>query len=244
MPAMLAAVVKNRFRFATLPIVELGSVFEPGANGGLEHRHIGLITARRAKKAENDLLLELKAAIESWAWTHFTAPVTFGAANADTARPWESPDRTATVEIAGRNVGKVSVVEMAPRRAMDEHLAAWSIAWAEIRLSGLEEIDAPAERLGTIPPYPRVELDFSITAPMTVAYREVADKLRAFEHALLKRVTYVGSYEGKSVGQGLRSLTFRVVLSHDQRTLVDEDAGGFAATFEGYVKKCGYQLRK
>ncbi|MFQ5412932.1 MAG: phenylalanine--tRNA ligase subunit beta [Phycisphaerae bacterium] len=244
MPGLLAAVTKNRFHFAAFSIIEFGSVFHRHPDGDQEHRHFALCTARRDKRVEDDLVADLKADVEAWAWNTFGRAARFAAASDPPAAPWASDRKTASIEIDAYTVGTISVIDLALRRAMDEHLTAWSIAWAEIRLTGLENLQPETERLATVPPHPRVELDFSILVPTTTNYAALQGQLRAFEHPLLKRIRYVASYRGKSIGEGMRSLTFRVVLGHDTRTLVDKDAAEFSDRFEDYIQQCGHQLRK
>ncbi len=139
--------------------------------------------------------------------------------------------------------GRISVVDLSLRRAMDEHLGAWGIAWAEIRLSGLESLKPITERLGTIPEYPLVEMDFSFVVPKTDRYREVVKKLGTFQHPLLKHIRYVTRYEGDAVGPDHRSLTIRTVIGDDQRTLVDDDANDFRSAMEAHINKIGYRMR-
>ena len=185
----------------------------------------------------------LKGAIETWAWQRFTRPVTFSRAPAAADRPWEHPHRTAAVTIGSTTVGRVSVIDMALRRAMSEHLSAWAVCWAELRLNGLETLDRPAEPLGRIPAYPLVEMDFSILVPRKTPYGEVIRNISGFDHALLKQVRFVGSYEGAAIGEGHRSLTFRTVVGDETRTLLDKDTGAFRREFEQHLENCGYAIR-
>ncbi|MCH8967361.1 MAG: phenylalanine--tRNA ligase subunit beta, partial [Planctomycetes bacterium] len=243
MPGMLAAVVRNRFHFTAFSLIELGSVFEKSGDPSGEFRHVGLVCARRGKRAEGDLVDQLKGAVEVWAWKRFTCPVSFGQATAESDRPWEHPKRTATITIGGVQAGRISVVGPALRRVMDEHLSSWSICWAELRLCDLVKIDHRAEPLGTIPDHPLVEMDFSIVVAATTPYAEVVTKLAEFEHALLKRIRYVGSYEGESLGANRRSLTFRVLVGEDDRTLTESDANAFRGEFETHLRRCDYEIR-
>ena len=87
-------------------------------------------------------------------------------------------------------------------------------------------------------------MDFSILVPRSVPYAEATAKLGAFRHPLLKRISYVGSYEGSSIAADRRSLTFRAVVGDDQRTLVDEDSAAFRKAFEQHLKSCGYETRR
>ncbi len=268
MPGLLGAVTRNRFYFPALSLIELGSVFEVGDGGnGREYRHIGLVSARRGKRAEDDVFETLKGAIEGWAWQRFSRPVAFlpGVAahllgdedyaagpTCQSVVPWTQPQRVARVLIDGWTVGHISVIGKNLRRAMDEHLVQWAIAWAELRLAGL--VAAPVaggersliltETLGTIPEYPLVEMDFSFVVPAATLYTEVVEKLARFRNPLLKCIRYVGSYQGDSIQRGRRSLTVRTVCGADTRTLEEKDLTAFRRGFEEHLTQCGYEIRR
>jgi len=259
MPGLLAAVAQNRFHFDALALLELGSVFEPAASnpspsqgegrvrvepGDLESRNLALVLARRGRKMDDELNARLRSALCGWAWQCFGQTLSFAESAPAHERPWEHAHRTADLLIDGTSIGRISVIDSALRRAMDEHLAAWSIAWAELRLSGLADVPRTVERLGSIPPFPLVELDFSILVPRTTRYAEVVSKLACFTHPLLKSVRFITSYEGDEKSGNKRSLTFRCTLTDETRTLVDSDAAAFRSAFEGHLIQCGCERRK
>lgn len=243
MPGMLASVVKNRFHFPSLSIVELGSVFERADPDDHEFLHLGVLSAERGRRIDGQLYDRLKGAVEGWAWQRFARSVEFTRVPAGPQRPWEHPYRTAGIRIDGNTVGRISVVDMALRRAMDEHLTAWGIAWAELRLSGLEHLSDVTEPLAVIPEFPLVEMDFSILVPRSTRYSGVVEELALFEHPLLKRIRFAGSYEGEAIAPDQRSLTFRTILGDNARTLADDDLSAFRRRFEGYLTDRGYEIR-
>jgi phenylalanyl-tRNA synthetase beta subunit len=240
---MFASVVRNRFQFSAFSLIELGSVFERDDPDDLEFCHVGLVTAQRGGRAEDELYSRLKGAIQGWAWQRFARTVELIKTDAVPFRPWEHPHRTAEIRIDGITAGRISVAKRAIRRAMDEHLAAWSIAWAELRIDGLDRLCQAVEPLSTIPEFPLVDLDFSILVPRSTQYTQVADKLTLFGHPLLKLVRHIGSYEGDAIAPDRRSLTFRTVVGDDARTLVDQDVNSFRHAFEQYLTRCGYEIR-
>jgi phenylalanyl-tRNA synthetase beta subunit len=185
----------------------------------------------------------LKDALAGWAWQRFARTVDFVETAVDPAAPWEHPQRTAEFQIAHVGAGRISVIPLALRKMMDEHLGAWSIAWAQLDLTGLSAVDRRVETLGKIPEYPLVEMDFSVLVPLSVSYSAVADQLVTLCHPLLKQFRFVTSYQGDAIPKDTRSLTFRAVVGHHARTLVEQDALDFRQEFETHVKNCGYQIR-
>jgi phenylalanyl-tRNA synthetase beta chain len=263
MPGLLAAVAKNRFYFPSLALMELGSVFVPDRVQGSEHgqsttapdreqltnnshefRHFALVLAQRGKDLESDLDGKLRAAISGWAWNRFGRQVAFAEVDANRTRPWEHRHRTANVMIDSLGAGRLSLVDQPLRRRMDEHLVPWAIVWAELWLTQLAPLARKTEKRGTIPPYPVVELDFSLLVPRTTRYSDVAARLQELAHPMLRQVSFVTSYEGKSVASDKRSLTFRMVIGDATRTLTDDDAEQFRAAIERHLQSAGFELRK
>ncbi len=244
MPGLLFAAVRNRFHFTEFALLEVGGVFEPEKDSGREFRHLGLIAARRGKGSDEAMFNRIKAAVEEWAWERFARPVEFSKASPDGRRPWEHPHRTAAVSIDGREIGRIGVIDLAFRRSMDEHLSSWGIAWAELRLSGLEMLPSKVEPLGRIPEHPQVEVDFSVLVPASTMFETVSKQLREFTHPLMRSVRFLAAFDGPPLEPGRRSLTFRALLGDESRTLNDEDSNAFRKAFEQFVGGRGYSIRQ
>lgn len=244
LPGLLAVTARNRFFFDELALLELGSVFASGADTSVaEQRHLGLVLARRSRKAEEELLLTLKGAIEGWVWDRFTRSIAWRQVPPRSGCPWEHAHRTAEARVDDVTVGRVSVIDASLRRAMDEHLTAWAVAWAEVRLSGLESITPQVEVLAPLPAFPLVELDFSFLVPVEARYADVAGVLGRFRHPLLQHLHYLSAYQGEAVGTRERSLTFRAILGDNNRTLTEADTAAFRAEFERQLVSAGFALR-
>lgn len=243
-PGMLGGAVKNRFHFPAFSMMEVGTTFECASPEDKQYRRLGLIVAQRGKKTEDAVLASLKGSIEAWSWQLLTRRARFAPVEAAGNCPWEQGPRTASIEIGGIDAGRVGAVELPLRQRMDEHLAVWGLAWAELRLDTLADQPPEIEALGRIPAHPRVELDFSLLVPEAARFSEVTAALDAFQHDLLREIRYVGSYAGKSVGAGKRSLTFKAVIGHGERTLVEDDSNAFQSAFEAHVGTAGYEIRR
>jgi|CXWL01.1.fsa_nt_gi phenylalanyl-tRNA synthetase beta chain len=268
MPGLLAALPRNRFHFDALSLLELGSVFQsarvnsPSLNGGVnknpspsqgegrvgvetrdsEYRHLGLVLAQRGKNVEGLLNNRLRAAICDWAWERFGKNTSFVETQSAIDRPWEHPERTAAILMEGTPAGRIGVIDLALRRRMDDHLGAWGIVWAELHLSHLAGIPRKPEKLGVIPPFPMVEMDFTLAVERTARYAEVSQHLGKFDHPLLRSIRFVTSYDDEKAGR--RSLTFRCLLGDCQRTLTDADTAAFRESFEKFVSQSGYEIKK
>lgn len=247
-PGLLAAVSLNRHSADRFELVELGSVFPQAAlaqSGNIgEFRHLGMVLVAPGRKAaaEDELLRRLKTDVETWAAQVLNRPVRFAAAETATA-PWEQGPKTASIQIDGRPVGRLTAVPAGCKRAIDEHLTAWSIALAEINLTALVELSLVEKKLIPVPEYPRVDVDFSVLAPSARRFAEIEAALAGYEHALLRRLAFVDSFEGGSVPAGQRSFTFRATIADATRTLTEADIQEFRAGFLEFLKRQGLSLR-
>ncbi len=243
-PGMLAAAELNRHHLDAFRLVELGTAFPQINSDHDQRRHIGVITAVKSKKAEDQLLAELKGTIDAWSWQIVSRPATFAPIDIDAGRQWEQSPKTASVNIAGNTVGRIGVIPLELRRKLDEHLAAWSMAWAEIHVNPLATLDEPDSRLTPIPLFPEVELDFSAIVDASQRYTDIQQTIARFDDTLLRRITFVDSYEGKSIPAGKRALTIRARIGDPSRTLVDDDMSRFRKAFEKYLTNNSMELRK
>jgi phenylalanyl-tRNA synthetase beta chain len=132
---------------------------------------------------------------------------------------------------------------MTLKRAIDEHLAAWSIALAEIDLTTVLTGRSTFRKLVPVPVYPQINLDFSVIVDSTRRYVDIEQTLAAYDHPLLRRITFVDCFEGGSVPAGKRSFTFRAVIGHAERTLTEQDIQSFRTDFIALLEKNEMTLR-
>lgn len=247
-PGLLEAVDLNRHHMPRFELAEIGSVFPPEAAnqaGSIgEFRHLGMVLVAPGRKAqvEDELLRRLKTDIETWAMQTLNARVRFAAAE-NTVGPWEQGAKTAVVLIEDKPAGRLTAVPVACKRAIDEHLAAWSIALAEINLSAVADSPPSEKKLLPIPEFPTVDVDFSVLAPSARRYTEIEQALAGYDHPLLRRLAFVDSYEGGSVPAGQRSFTFRATIADLTRTLQEQDIQDFRVNFIDFLGRQGLTLR-
>ncbi len=75
-------------------------------------------------------------------------------------------------------------------------------------------------------------------------YEQLCQKLASFNHALLQRLSFEGSYAGKNLPAGRRSLLLRARIGDARRTLTDDDIKGFSREFEEFLKSSGLEIRR
>lgn len=242
-PGLLAFAERNRHRYDRFQLVQIGSVFEAGLDSveAAQHRRLGLVVAQLGKKANGIVWDRLRHALHGWSRQVFERPL--GYIEAEATLPWEDADRMAEITLAGRTIGRVTVLPLAIRQRIDERLKAWSFAVAELSLTAVASLAGYHERLPPVPRHPQVELDYSVLVDAGRRFAGIQTELAVFEHPLLKQLSFVGAYEGGSIPPGKRSLTLRTKIGLDDRTLTDEEIQDFGKTFRAMLDSRAMEIR-
>lgn len=243
MPGMLAMTDANRRIYDRFQMAQIGTVFFTGSKDveKSQRRHLGLIVAQSGGKADQAVWDHLRAALSRWCRQILETGVDFAAGKAES--PWEDADRIAVVSAGGRDLGRMSIMPLALKQAIDERLKSWSIGLAEINLTAAHGIPIAALKLPRVERFPQVRLDFSMLVDATRRFAEIRADLQEFRHPLLKGVTFVESYEGKNLGPGKRSLTIRATIGAVDRTLTDDDTRAFAEAMRTFLSARRMELR-
>ena len=244
LPGVLAAVDLNRHYIDQFELLEIGSAyFSKGGKDDSEQRHMAMALVAPGRKSvhEDRLLRRLKTDLETW-----TRQVLNGSLRYVAGEPvacWEHPAKTAAVQLGDRVIGRLTVVPAPLKRKIDEHLAAWSIALAEIDLSAVAQHDCEHRKLVPVPVYPQIDVDFSVLTEESRRYADIERELAGYDHDLLRRLWFVDSYEGGSVPAGMRSLTLRARIGLADRTLAEDDIQAFRADFLAFLEGKSLTLR-
>ena len=130
------------------------------------------------------------------------------------------PGRAARVMVEGEAAGWIG--ELHPR---------WQQKYELARPAVLFELDA--ERLQAVPPpaffsapskYPPVVRDMALVVDASVPAQALLDAMAAKKPAIVASIRLFDLYQGQGVPAGRKSLAFRVVMQHTERTLTDAEA--------------------
>ncbi|MEK6642738.1 MAG: phenylalanine--tRNA ligase subunit beta [Planctomycetota bacterium] len=242
-PGLLAMAERNRHHHDRFQLAEIGTVFFPGRDKveTSQERHLGLLVAQSGKKLDTVVWDRLRSAVDGWSLNVLNESPHFKAATP--AFPWEDADRIAEIHIAGTCIGRITILPLTAKQRIDERLAAWSIAVAEVNLSAVTSFIDRHSKLPSVPRYPQVQLDFSTLADATGRFDAISAKLASYTHPALRRISFVESYQGGSIPAGKRSLLFRADIGHADRTLTDDDIQQFQQGFRQFLTSNGLELR-
>jgi phenylalanyl-tRNA synthetase beta chain len=137
------------------------------------------------------------------------------------AHPAFHPGRAARVLVSGRSAGWIG--ELHPRWQRKYELPLAPVLF-ELDVEALQDVPAPDFQ----PPskYPPVVRDIAMVFPATTPWQAVLDEISAHKPALVRAINLFDIYQGAKLPAGSKSLAFRVVMQHTERTLTDAEADG------------------
>ncbi|MFZ4575669.1 MAG: phenylalanine--tRNA ligase subunit beta [Phycisphaerales bacterium] len=124
--------------------------------------------------------------------------------------------------------------------ATPEVLAAFDletpVAIAELSLSALIAGYPGRSKVEALPAFPSIERDISFIVPEAVAYAQIEAGVHASRAQWLEGCGFVGTYRGKQVGAGRKSVTLRLVFRDASRTLRHDEVDAPAAAVISHLK--------
>ena len=242
-PGLIACAERNRHNHDRFQLAEIGSVFEAGAADveKSQHRNLGLVVAQAGAKADGVVWDRLRGALDGWARQVLEDRVSF--VETEAKAPWEDGDRLAELRMDGTSIGRATILPLPCKQTIDERLKSWSIAMAELSLTAVAGLLGRHDKLVTPPRHPQVRLDFSVLIDDARRYNAIATDLARYEHPLLKRLSFVETYRGKSIPAGRWSLTIRAEIGRTDRTLGDADVTAFQSSMRAFLVEHAMELR-
>jgi phenylalanyl-tRNA synthetase beta chain len=136
--------------------------------------------------------------------------------------PGLHPTRTAAVSVDGRPAGHVGEIDPAVAEAFD---LVPPVAWLELEVDALLGDERGPRQHQPISTYPSSDLDLAFEVDDSEAAGAVEATIRDASGELLASLSLFDVYRGTGVGEGKRSLAYRLRLQADDRTLTDAEIG-------------------
>ena len=150
------------------------------------------------------------------------------------------PGRAAKVLIAGQPAGWIG--ELHPRWQQKYELAR-PVVLFELDAEPLQAV--PAARFTPPSKYPPVVRDMALYFDLGVPVQAILDALEAKKAPIVTSITVFDLYQGEGVPAGRKSLAFRVVMQHTERTLTDAEADAARDALVGLLaREFSASLRK
>lgn len=218
LPGLLAAAAYNTsHRNDTVSLFEMGVVFGPpseqSATNGLptETEHLGAIWAGG----------DAADAVSTWDLIADAFGLDVSLRNAADLSGMH-PVRAAEVTLGDETIGVAAEVDPV---VCERHGLTQRCAWlqVDVRLL-LAAASAAADRpYQIVSTYPSSDIDLSFIVPDGIQASQVRAQLASCGGGLVRSVTLIDSYRGTTIPPDMRSITYRLRLQADDRTLTDDE---------------------
>lgn len=135
--------------------------------------------------------------------------------------PAIDPEAAARIILNDSPAGYLSC---ASRGALQHYGLETGVCFAEVCLGMLIDLYPPAHRVVPLPAFPSIDRDLSLVVSETVSWTmcEAAVREAAPTHCL-EAIDFIGTYRGKPLDAGKKSITLRFRFRDSQRTLRNEE---------------------
>jgi phenylalanyl-tRNA synthetase beta chain len=245
LPSLLAAASRNVARgFPDLHLFEIGPAFQSGMPEAQTTNAAGIITGAgmrdwtKSGHAANlfDAKAAMIAALEAAMGGPMTAPVTAG------APAWFHPGRSGTIALGPKPLAWFGELHPKILAAFDLKIP---VAGFEINLDAIPEPKAKKAGTAFVPsPFQAIERDFAFVVDAKVAAGEIVKAAKMADRMLIESVAVFDVYEGKTLGEGKKSIAIAVRVQPKDKTLTEAEIEALAGKIVAAVTKAtGAALR-
>ena len=247
LPNICKAIVKNERNFDEFAIFEEAAIFKD-ANytspyGEIEmlpgqEKHLGCAFVGKADDVQK-LFRTAKGVIGDMArYTHMEG---------FTFKQVEKPNWADNVVWLNIYLGETKVGDLAllnKKAALSCGIKVLSAVLVEINMDLLKPFASRTNRYARLPEFPMIDYDLSVLLDGEVKWSDVYNTLMGKKSELLRDVKFVDEYKGKQVPEGKKSVTIRLVMGSNEKTLTSNDIDACAnAAIKKLTKTLGAEMR-
>jgi len=136
--------------------------------------------------------------------------------------PYYHPNKSAQVKYQGKHLlAELGIIH--PSTQKHYNLENQSpIAYAEINLGMLHELNLAIKKFSAINNLPKLEFDLSIDVEDSIFNDEIIKVLKKSSN-LIQSIDFVDLYKGDNIGEGFKSMTYKISLQAKDKTLDSKD---------------------
>ena len=132
----------------------------------------------------------------------------------------------------GKKIGDLAL--LSKKAALACGIKVLSAVLVELDMDSLVPFKSRTNRFARVPEFPRNDYDLSFLVDAMTKWSDVYELLTAKKNELLRDVQFVDEYRGKQIPEGKKSVTIRLVIGSDEKTLTGEE---IEAVANSVVKK-------
>ena len=119
------------------------------------------------------------------------------------------------------NVGSICLLDK--KVALDCGIKNSAVALFEINLDLLKPLPSRTNTYLPLPEYPITEYDLSLLFDLTTTWQEIIEVINKVKDEVLRNVIYIDEYKGEQIPQNKKSLTLRLEIGSNTKTLTSEE---------------------
>lgn len=219
-PTILKVVYDNKNDYSSFGVFEIGRIVDELKDGLTNEKKSLCIALCNKEKSEQDLLLELKNALDYLFNYEIKADISFEVDEVKDA--WFSPVNYYKVLANGVEIGKIGCVHPKIERKIDGKL---NIAICEINFTDVINLNEKKYVVESVSKYPGSEQDFNFIVPKNVSYAEVEKIAKSIELDLQYKVSLLDIYE--PANSEFKNMTLHYDIYRNDRTLKGEEVENF-----------------
>lgn len=249
LPNLCEAVVKNERYFNDFSIFEEAQVFfdrnyttpyDETESLPEQRRHIGAAFASSVKNIDR-LFRETKGVLEYMSrYTHMEA-LSF---RKEEKPVWADQVVWLNVYRGEEKVGDMGL--LAKKASMECGIKNLSVMLFELDMEKLQPLKSRTNHFTHLAAYPETDYDISMLFDSNAAWTDIYDAVMGQKKAsaLLKEASFVDEYRGKQIPEGKKSVTIRLTIGSEEKTLTSQEIESAAnQVMKKLEKKMGAQLR-
>ena len=225
LPNICKAVVKNERNFDSFDIFEEAQIFldsdytenYKGEKLPAQKKHLGCAFAGAADDVP-ELFRRAKGVIGMMPrYTHME-----GFTFEKREQPyWADPTVWLNICLGGEKIGDIALLSR--KVAMACGIKVMSVVLVELDMDALVPFKSRTNTYVRMPEYPTNDYDVSFLVDSAVKWSEIYDAVMAKKNELLHDVRFVDEYRGKQIPDGKKSVTIRLVIGSDEKTLTGDE---------------------
>ena len=249
LPNLCEAVAKNERYFHTFSIFEeaqvffdrnYASVYDATESLPEQRRHIGAAFAS-SEKDINTLFREAKGVLENMPrYTHMEA-YEF---RKEEKPFWADNVVWLNIYLGNEKIGDMGL--MAKKVSMECGIKNLSVMLFELDATKLVPLKSRTNTFTHLAEYPETDYDISMLFDSGAAWHDIYDTIMGKKKAaaLVKDAAFVDEYRGKQIPKGKKSVTIRLTIGSDEKTLTSQEIENTAnQVMKKLGKKMGAELR-
>ncbi|MBQ8717862.1 MAG: phenylalanine--tRNA ligase subunit beta, partial [Clostridia bacterium] len=247
LPNICKAIVKNERNFGEFDIFEEAQVFldsnytsdYKGESLPMQKKHLGCAFVGAS---DNVSALFRRAKGVIGAMSRFTHMEAFTFEKAE--KPYWA-DETVWLNIClnGKRIGDLAL--LSKKAALACGIKVLSAVLVELDMDALVPFKSRTNRFARMPEFPMNDYDISFLVDAMVKWDDIYGAVMAKKNELLRDVQFVDEYKGKQIPEGKKSVTVRLVIGSDQKTLTGDEIEQVAnGVLKRIAKTTGAEIRK